>query len=86
MSRCETRHPADWRGGAAHRPHLARLPPYAPKLNPDEGIWQELKHVEFRNLCCPTLGTSTQGVRLAAPRLRRNLHIIRACFAQAGCP
>jgi hypothetical protein len=38
--------------GAAQRLHLERLPAYAPELNPDEGMWQRLKGVELRNLCC----------------------------------
>jgi transposase len=38
--------------GAAQRLHLERLPAYAPELNPDEGIWQQLKGVELRNVCC----------------------------------
>ena len=71
--------------GATWRLHLERLPAYAPELNPDEGIWQYLKHVELRNLCCPTLWDRDQEVRLAGRRLRRNPHLIRACFAQAGC-
>jgi hypothetical protein len=58
---------------------------YAPELNPDEGIWQYLQHVELRNLCCPTLWDLDQEVRLAARRLRRKPQVIRACFAQAGC-
>jgi transposase len=29
--------------GAAQRLYLERLPPYAPELNPDEGIWAYLK-------------------------------------------
>jgi transposase len=33
--------------GGAQRIHLERLPSYAPDLNPDEGIWQYLKHVEL---------------------------------------
>jgi transposase len=37
-------------GGARHV-HLERLPPYAPDLNPDEGIWDLLKYVELRNVC-----------------------------------
>jgi transposase len=37
--------------GAAHRLHLERLPAYAPELNPAEGIWQQLKGVEWRNVC-----------------------------------
>ena len=71
--------------GAAHRLHLARLPAYAPELNPDEGIWRSLKYVELRNLCCPTLWDLDQEIRLAARRLRRKPHVIRACFAEAGC-
>jgi transposase len=38
--------------GAAQRLHLERLPAYAPALNPDEGLWPQLKGVERRNLCC----------------------------------
>ncbi len=70
--------------GAAERLHLARLPAYAPELNPDEGIWRYLQYVELRNLCCPTLWDLDHEVRLAARRLRRKPHLIRACFAQAG--
>jgi hypothetical protein len=38
--------------GAAHRIHLERLPAYAPELNPGEGLWQQLKGVELRHVCC----------------------------------
>jgi transposase len=31
---------------------VERLPPYAPDLNPVEGAWQHLKHVEMRNRVC----------------------------------
>ena len=71
--------------GAAHRLHLARLPAYAPELNPDEGIWRYLKYVELRNLCCPTLWDLDHEVRLAARRLRLKPHVIQACFTEAGC-
>jgi transposase len=40
---------------AAQRLHLERLPAYAPELNPDEGVWQQLKGVELRNVCCVDL-------------------------------
>jgi transposase len=71
--------------GAAQRLHLERLPAYAPEVNPDEGIWQYLKHVELRNMHCPTLQDVEAELRLAARRLRRKRHVIQACFAQAGC-
>jgi transposase len=38
--------------GAAPRLHLERLPTDAPELNPDEGLWAQLKGVERRHVCC----------------------------------
>jgi hypothetical protein len=38
--------------GAAKGLHLEQLPSYAPELNPDEGIWNYLKRVELKNVCC----------------------------------
>jgi transposase len=37
--------------GWAKKIHLEKIPAYAPDLNPAEGDWQHLKHVELRNLC-----------------------------------
>src|SRR5215471_8752837 len=42
--------------GAAKRLHLEQLPSYAPELNPDEGIWNYLKRVELKNVCCRDVG------------------------------
>lgn len=70
--------------GGAQQVHLERLPAYAPDLNPDEGVWQHLKHVEMRNLCCPTLAALRRHLRLAIMRLRMKPHLLRACFASAG--
>jgi transposase len=70
-------------GGAA-RLQLEILPGYAPDLNPDEGIWNYLKRVELRNLCCATLRHLRYALRLAAARLRHKRPIIHSCFHQAG--
>lgn len=35
---------------------VARLPPYAPELNPVEAIWAYLKKYEIANLCLNTIG------------------------------
>ena len=48
--------------GASQRLRLERLPAYAPELNPGEGLWQQLKGLELRNLCCVNI-----------PHLRREL-------------
>ncbi len=52
--------------GAAQRLHLERLPAYAPELNPGEGLWQQLKGVELRNLCC--VDTRTYAANCVMPR------------------
>ncbi len=64
--------------------HLERLPAYAPDLNPDEGTWHYLKHVEMRNLCCLNLPHLLEQFKLAIARLRRKPHIILSFFAAAG--
>ncbi len=70
--------------GGARRIHLEQLPPYAPDLNLGEGVWQHLKHVDMRNLCCLNLPHLRSELRLAIKRLRRKPHVLTACFAQAG--
>jgi transposase len=72
--------------GGAKRIHLERLPAYAPDLNPDEGVWQQLKHVEMRNLCCADLADLRRQLRLATMRLQNKPHLLRACFAGAALP
>jgi transposase len=63
---------------------LESFPAYAPELNPDEGIWNYLKNVELKNLCCSDLEELRQEILQAIKRLRQKTHIIKACFQQAG--
>ena len=70
--------------GGAKQVHLEQLPPYAPDLNPDEGVWQHLKHVEMRNVCCSDLSHLRRELRCAIVRLRRKPQIIQGCFSTAG--
>jgi transposase len=69
-------------GGAAARLQLEQLPGYAPELNPDEGIWNYLKHVELRNLCCADLAELRLELDLAVKRLRHKRHVLRGCIAE----
>ena len=55
--------------GAAKRIHLERLPAYAPELNPDEGVWHYLKHVELGNVCARNLDDLGEKLSAAAQRL-----------------
>ncbi len=72
-------------GGAKYL-HLEQLPAYAPELNPDEGVWQHLKNVELRNVCCTDLEHLGRELKLAIMRLRSKPHIIKSFFAGAGLP
>jgi transposase len=71
-------------GGAAARLRLERLPGYAPDLNADEGVWNYLKRVELRNVCCRDLAHLKQELRLAFARLRHKRSVIQGCIRQAG--
>jgi transposase len=69
-------------GGASHI-HLEQLPPYAPELNPDEGVWEQLKNVEMRNLSCKDLNHLRIELNLAINRLRSKPRLIQSFFAGA---
>jgi transposase len=70
--------------GGAKRIHLARLPAYAPELNPQEGVWNLLKRRELKNTCCKDLLQLDQELLLARARLRHRKHLLRQCFTYAG--
>jgi transposase len=70
--------------GGATRIWLEQLPAYAPELNPDEGLWNHLKRIELRNLCCGDLGELRLELRLAAARLRHQRAVIQGCIRQCG--
>jgi transposase len=69
---------------AAKRLHLEQLPGYAPELNPDEGIWNLLKRVELKNVCCRDLAHLATLLRQAKERLRHKRSLIQACITQCG--
>jgi transposase len=69
--------------GASARLHLERLPAYAPELNPDEGVWQQLKGVELRNLCCCNIPPLRRELRDAVKRVRRKPRLIASFFRGA---
>ncbi|MBV8314892.1 MAG: IS630 family transposase [Planctomycetaceae bacterium] len=66
-----------------HGVRVERLPPYAPDLNPVEGAWQHLKHVEMRNLVCLDLEELHLELHLAVGRLRQKPRLIRSFFVEA---
>ncbi len=70
--------------GAATDIQIARLPGYAPDLNPIEGIWQHLKQVELKNVCCHDQDELRLELDKAIARLRQKPHLIDGCFRQVG--
>jgi transposase len=72
------------RRGNAKRLHLEQLPGYAPDLNPDEGIWNDLKRVEMGNVCCSDLDHLQAQLIRARERLRHKTEIIQSCSRQCG--
>jgi transposase len=69
--------------GAAQRLHLERLPAYAPELNPGEGLWQQLKGVELRHVCCFNIPHLRHELRDAVKRVRRRPRLITSFFRGA---
>ena len=65
------------------RLHLERLPGYAPKVNPQEQVWNLLKRRELKNLCCQDLAHLGQELVRAKERLRHRQDILQHCFAHA---
>jgi len=63
---------------------VERLPAYAPDLNPVEGAWQHLKHVELRNLVALDLEDLHLELHLAIGRLRQKPRLISSFFMGAG--
>lgn len=53
-------------------------------MNPDEGVWHYLKHVELGNVCCRDLLHLREELTAAEGRLRQKPDIIKACFQQVG--
>ena len=64
----------------ARRLRVERLPGYAPELNPVEAVWQYLKRVELRNLCCDDLVHLRAEIRKALARLRYKTKILLGCL------
>jgi transposase len=70
--------------GAAERLHLERLPAYAPEVNPAEGVWHYLKHVELKNVVCRSLIEVRQYLGRAVARVRQKAKAIRGFLRLPG--
>jgi transposase len=71
-------------GPQGRRVRIEPLPPYAPDLNPVEGVWQQLKHVELRNVTCLDFEDLHLQLDAAIARLRQKPNLIQSFFQGAG--
>lgn len=72
-------------GRAFPRLHVVRFPPYAPELNPDEGVWSIAK-AELANGRPDDVETLTAHLLGSLTRLRHSQRDLRSCIAQADLP
>lgn len=70
--------------GASAWLQLEQMPSYAPELNPDEGIWNNLKHFELKNVCTMSLALLETVVIVALDHIVSRSDIIQAFFQHAG--
>ena len=60
---------------------LLRLPPYAPELNPQEHVWDELREKEFPNRVFADLNSVVSQLNAGLPRLAANAEGLRSLTA-----
>ncbi len=60
---------------------LLRLPPYAPELNPQEHVWDELREKEFPNRVFADLPSVVGQLEAGLPRLASNRKALRSLTA-----
>jgi len=65
---------------------LESFPPYAPELNPADGIWRYVKHDRLPNFAPPDLGVLRQSVTAELQRLRRRPDLLKGFIRFTGLP
>jgi len=60
---------------------LVRLPPYAPELNPQEHVWDEVREKAFPNRVFADLGSVIRQLEDGLPRLAANHNGLRSLTA-----
>jgi DDE superfamily endonuclease len=64
--------------------HTCRLPPYAPDLNPLEGIWSVIKRGPLANLSCPAFSDLVRVLQRGLRTIQRRPRLIEGCLAETG--
>ena len=74
---------SDFVSGTRGRLSLARLPAYAPELNPTEYVWGHLKRHALANFCPADWALLTAEARRALRKAQRRPTLVRAFWKQA---
>ena len=64
--------------GGAEEHRLLRLPPYAPELNPQEHVWDELREKEFPNRVFADMASVRAQLEAGLPRLASDRKALRS--------
>jgi transposase len=88
-----------WDGNKPHtsqpvREYLARhpqiqvepLPPYAPDLNPDEGVWTYTKYARLANYAPNNTRSLRRQLTTELKRMSKKPELLKACFRQTKLP
>jgi transposase len=67
--------------GVPKNMRLLRLPPYAPELNPQEHVWDELREKEFPNRVYTDMASVRAQLEAGLPRLAGNRQALRSLTA-----
>jgi transposase len=68
------------------RLEVRRFPPYAPELNPDEGLWDVIKNDRLANYCPTSLGELEATVRAELDALKGHPERVMAAIQQTALP
>lgn len=60
------------------------FPPYAPEVDPQEYVWQHLKHVDLRNLTSYSIDDLWEHLNQATKRLRARVGLLKRLPQHAG--
>lgn len=59
---------------------LVKIPPYSPELNADEQVWNYIKHIEMKNVCCKGITELKMKVINVLENLKRKKELIQNFF------
>ncbi len=73
-----------WIKSQRHWLTVKRLPPYAPELNPVEGVWAWIKGSQMPNFCPDSIDPVLDRIGLAARKLESQPALLMAFLKKAG--